>query len=478
MAADPRPDRTDPPETLGIGAPVPPRPGPRPLNDDSALTGLQALLKVEATARDLAKIDELQFLIANETRKLTKARQVFVLRNTGKMRLVAISGLPAVDRNSPIVRGIEEVMAALAGKSDFGDMQQFTLADHDAGKEGFLARYPYESLLWLPFRIHCGPVIGGMLLASERTWNDGECLIARRLAGAFGHAYAMLQVEDSAFKRLTDRYSKYRKVAAVSLVALLAVLALPVQMTALAPMEITPAEPYIIAAPIDGVIADVLVLPNDQVAADQTIVKFEDTDLRNRVEVAEREVLVAEAREKKARQQAFDDVQGRHDLGLTVAEYALKTAELQFAREMFDRTTLKAPRDGVAIFADRQELLGKPVELGERIMQIADPSKIEVSVDVAVQDSIVLQPGAQVKVFLDSDPTSALEAKVKSADYQARVTPGNNLAFRVVAELSDPEAGQPRLGARGTAQLYGERVPLAFYLFRRPLSALRQWVGI
>ena len=41
---------------------------------------LLALLKVEADARDAASERDLVFLIANETRKLTRARQIFVLR--------------------------------------------------------------------------------------------------------------------------------------------------------------------------------------------------------------------------------------------------------------------------------------------------------------------------------------------------------------------------------------------------------------
>ncbi len=52
------------------------------------------------------------------------------------------------------------------------------------------------------------------------------------------------------------------------------------------------------------------------------------------------------------------------------------------------------------------------------------------------------------------------------------------LAFRVIADLAATDTPPPRLGARGTAQLFGDRVPLGFYLFRRPISALRQRIGL
>ena len=36
----------------------------------------------------------------------------------------------------------------------------------------------------------------------------------------------------------------------------------------------------------------------------------------------------------------------------------------------------------------------------------------------------------------------------------------------------------PRIGLRGTAKVYAKRVPLAVYLFRRPLAALRKTLGL
>ena len=445
---------------------------------DDANAGLRALLNIEAASREARTPQVLQFLFANETRKLTRARQVFVFRSMGGMRLVTISGLHAVDRSAPVVRGIENVVAALGGAVGHEEIRQFDLADYEAEEEDFLTRYPYQKLLWIPLQVHGSDVLGGMLLASEQIWNEADIIIAKRMAATFAHALAFILVESRIVSRLAHKFINRRKAALAVIIGVLLAMAIPVPMTALAPLEITPRDPFIVAAPIEGVIEEVLVAPNEKVKEGQPIVRFEDTTLRNNLEVAERQVLVAEARLKKASQLAFDDMRGRHELGLAMAEHALKTAELNFAREMFDRATVKAPRRGIAIYSDRQELIGKPVSLGERIMQVADPTHIEVAIEVDVGDAIVLKPGARVKIFLDSDPLFPREAKVEFADYQARITPGSALAFHVVARLTDTDADIPRLGARGTAQLYGEDVPLALYLFRRPLSALRQWIGL
>jgi len=71
----------------------------------------------------------------------------------------------------------------------------------------------------------------------------------------------------------------------------------------------------------------------------------------------------------------------------------------------------------------------------------------------------------------------SFEATVSRASYHAEVLPGDVLAYRVTAELAavDPRL---RIGWQGSAKVYGERGPLAFLLFRRPFTAVRQLIGV
>ena len=87
---------------------------------------------------------------------------------------------------------------------------------------------------------------------------------------------------------------------------------------------------------------------------------------------------------------------------------------------------------------------------------------------------MALNRGSRVKLWLDAQPLWAIEGKVKYASYQARQTAEGILAFAVLAE---PVSDRPRIGSRGTAKLYGERVPLFYSLLKRPIASLRQTVG-
>ncbi|MCY1380047.1 hypothetical protein D9M69_678280 [compost metagenome] len=50
------------------------------------------------------------------------------------------------------------------------------------------------------------------------------------------------------------------------------------------------------------------------------------------------------------------------------------------------------------------------------------------------------------------------------------------MAYRVRGRLADE--GRAHIGLRGVAKVYGEWQPIAYWLLRRPLGALRQWVGL
>jgi hypothetical protein len=443
--------------------------------EGGASAGLLALLNIEAEARNVSTPGELHFLIAGETRKLTRSRQVFVFLLGHQERLVleVISGLPAVDRSSPLVLTFESLMERLKQDQDLSKPKEFEFGAYCGPGNDSAASYPFTSLLWLPFLTRAGSVMGGMLLTREQPWTEADVVVGTRLSQTFAHALRELaSVPRWSLRKLLGR----KLLVGLSIAAGIA-LCLPITMTILAPFEVGPLGGFVVAAPIEGIIEEIAVDPNSTVVENQLLVRFNSTLLKNRFEVAEREVLVADARLKKSTQVAFEDEQGRHDLGVLISELQLKTAERDFAKDMLERSQVRAARSGIAVFADKKQFIGRPVSTGERIMEIADPRQVEALVDVPVGDAIVLKSGARVKLFLDSDPLRPREAVISLADYLARVRPGNQISFRVVATL-EGEGVPPRLGARGTAQIYGESVPLAFFLFRRPLTALRQWTGL
>lgn len=468
-----QPQQTGAPVQVAQKMAAPQRAGPA----DNQSAALLALLRVEQEARDAVNERELVLLMVNETRKLTRARQIFIAMPgpTGSLQIEGVSSIPVIDRDAPLVAFFERLArtAAKAPKSD----EITPLEMPPEGEDEAADSYPFRKLVWVPLRHGGGPLRGALILAREDAWSDKELIIAKRLSQTYAHALRALKGRDPASLRRILRSHRWHVAAVVTIFALLLFVRVPI--SALAPVEIRPRDPFIVAAPIDGVIEDIVVEPNQKVAKDDLLVKLADTTLRNRFEVAEREVQVARARLKQSNQIAFTDPRGMHEIGISRAELALKLAERDFARDLLQKTEIRAQRDGLAIYSDKHELLGRPIAVGERILEVADASVIEARIELPVADAIALSPGAAVRLFLDSDPLRPWNAKVRRADYKAKVGDTDVVAFRVIAEIEPAANGaMPRLGVRGTAQVSGNDVPLGFYLFRRPITAVRQWVGL
>jgi hypothetical protein len=159
------------------------------------------------------------------------------------------------------------------------------------------------------------------------------------------------------------------------------------------------------------------------------------------------------------------------------ARVAQASAEVDYLQGLLDRIAVRADREGIVIVPNINELVGKPVRLGERLVTLADPNAVEIEAWLPVENNIPLQPGGSLSLYLNIAPDQVLRGHIRNIDYQAQMSPGGVLAFRVIADL-EKAASPPRIGLRGTVRLEGEDVSLYFLIFRRPWAAIRPWLGI
>ncbi|MEM1039275.1 MAG: HlyD family efflux transporter periplasmic adaptor subunit [Pseudomonadota bacterium] len=448
---------------------------------------LETLLAVEGDLRHCESVVELEYRIANDLMRVFPAQKVFVVRRRKtfrmKMRMAAITSLSSFDRNAPAVVKLETyferlaITAAKRGEEDRLQPLAFSTRNGDVTnpeQRGLIADLPDLSGALLPFYDRRGHLhAAAIVLAPTDLVAENRPLLAR-LGTAVGHAWLSLLPKPL-------RFVPGRRAGLVlGAMGVLAVFAMfiPVPMTALAPVSIVPKSPHVIAAPIDGVVDEILVDANSVVRAGQPLFRYVDTTLRSGLTLAEQRMEVATAKLKTARQNAFGDGLGRKDMAILEAELDLARSELDFAKLQYSKVIVRASRDGVAVFDKKSDWQGKPVSVGERVIEIADTGSVEAKIDLPVSDSIVLNQGASVRLFLDANPLAPIEGRVTAAGYRALAGEGGAVSFDVRAGLSNELTRLPRIGARGTAQIYGETVSLGFYLFRRPISAARQWLGI
>lgn len=451
---------------------------------DPGQAGLQALLGIEAEARAAANRADLLRSLSNAPRRLLGYRQSMVLMagRAGQLKVEAVTSLAAVDRSSPLIRWVEGLGTRAIESADGMAPTTFQLPAHCDPRDPDTQTFPFKHFMLVPIIASRpgGPKerIGVWLCARERPWDDGEMAVAGRMAATYAHALGALQTGSASLRGAGGKSSRkaWWVIRSLALVALVLGAFMPVPLSTLAPVEVSASDAKIVAAGMEGIVSEVLVSPGDEVAKDQVLLRLDDVDLTNRLNVAERNIEVAEAKLWRANQAAFGSADAKRELAIARSELRVAQAERKALVTERERAVVRAPTAGLAIFKDKRDLVGKPVVTGEKLMQVASPVNPDFRIDLPVADVMLLQIGAPVRVFLDSDPLHAIEANLTQTSYHARATGEGVLAYRLTATPTNGE--EPlRVGARGSAKLIGDDVPLYFYLLRRPIAAVRQWTG-
>jgi len=432
-------------------------------------------LQLEQAARQAETVEALRYTMVNDLRRLVQYRQAALIldRGEGSAQVAAVSGVAVPEPDAPYIRWLTGLGQHLLTRDHAGTWRTLGAADVPGISGTEWPQWSAAEGLWCPLSDRDGTLMGGLWLARDQPWQPAETALLERLCGCYAHAWQALS-GNRRRRRLPGRWR--RRLTWVAAALALGALAIPVSQSALAPAEVVAQDPLVVAAPLDGVIARFHVSPNQPVEPGQPLFDFDDTTLTAQMAAAERSLGITQAELQQARQGAMIDRKQAAQVALLEAQLRLRQVDLDYARSLLARVTVKAERAGVAVFPDANDWIGRPVTTGQRILQLADPERTELRLSVAVRDAVVLAPGAPVTLFLDVAPLEPIHAAVIAAAYEAEMPPSGVLSYRVRAAF-DPARPPPRLGLQGTARLSGEPVPLAVYLFRRPIASARQTLG-
>lgn len=443
---------------------------------------LVRLLDLSRRARQAADAAELSFLAVNDTHALCAYRQAALWFSGAGIE--ALSGVVEPETNAPYTQWLDRTCRFL------GDEHRTATAIAASALPSELAGEWGEWLpphgLWLPFGTDGGEGRGGLLLAAERPWPEEAVVLLQEWMDVWHHAWlARMRSEPwkwMNWKQLlrgapdkSDVPWWKRRGAKISAAILLAML-FPVRLSVLAPGELVPSKPVVIRAPVDGVIGQFNVEPNQSVKAGQLLFTFDEASVATRRDVAEQAVAAAEVEYRQYAQQALSDPRSKAQLAQLLSKVAEKRAEADYYKDQYERSRVVAPEGGIALFDDPSEWTGKAVQTGERIMRIAVPGDVEIEAWLPIGDAIPLADHADAHLYLASRPLSSLNAKVRYVAHDAVARPDGTYAYRVRASLT--QGTDQRVGLKGTVKLSGHRVPLIYWMLRRPLAAIRQALGI
>jgi len=432
---------------------------------------LLTLIELGQRARAAATTAELGFLLVNDTRALLAYRQAALWLSDGGVR--ALSGVVSVDGNVPYAQWLQRLGRHLSSTHTSDAPLAIDINALPAEISAEWAEWLPAYATWLPL-----PAVGGgVLLGAEHPLAPELNPLLSEWRDIWQHAWLALQrpARWTPWAKRTGSGLRWRRYA-IGAAIVLGVLCFPVRLTVLAQGELVPANPATIRAPLDGVIADFSVRPNQSVNPGEVLFTFDQAPLDSRLAVAREALTTARAEYRQASQMMLNDPQARAQISTLLGKIAEKEAQATFLQGQSERSRVLAPSAGIVLLDDPSEWIGRPVQTGEKILQVAAANEVEIEAWIPIGDAIPLADRAPLQLYLAASPLTSLEGTIRYMSHRATARPDGSFAYRVRATLVTPS--DQRIGLKGTVKLYGDQVPLAYWVLRRPLAAVRQFLAI
>lgn len=413
---------------------------------------------------------EVLFVLVNEARNVLPYEfAVFLPARQAPDAELTFSGIAKADKNAPCVqflRRLEQVWEP--------DTHLLQAADVPAALRQEWAQWLPPYVLVCAVFFQEGDVAGHLVLGRTQEWAQHDVVMAGRLVKIAGAMLRTLRRPGFATRvRMMFRMSPVW----VATLVLLGLSLIPVSSAVLGLGEVVPLDPTVIRSPVDGIVQRMAVEPFQNVAAGDGLVVFEQLKIDNQIQVARENLASAEEAVRQAQQGALfmmDSVLRLPELEVRREE---ARTELAYLTELKKRMNVAAQGPGIALIDNYPSWAGRAVSMGERLLTIADPSRMEVKIWVPAADAALLRVGDSAHLYLNLTPNTPIKATVRSIGYQPRESPKAVLAYEVLATI-DQGVPEMRIGYFGTGRIFGEKMPLGFYLLRRPLAITRMWLGV
>ena len=186
--------------------------------------------------------------------------------------------------------------------------------------------------------------------------------------------------------------------------------------------------------------------------AEVAVAKAEESFSPLEVELREKQLVVAEATLAKA-EEDLAELEGSVDpleVALREAELASAQATLDTAVQRLEDATLQAPMAGIISLVNVEA--GRTLNANTTVVEIVDPSAVEVDGVVDEIDVLSIQQGARAEVTLDALPGEALEGTVSDIG-SAAIGQQGVVSYPIRILLQVPAGVELREGLTATANI-------------------------
>jgi len=419
------------------------------------------------------------FIVLNDTVNLVQYDRALLWNfEKSKPKLMGISGQAKFDPKSELAQKWDRLMKLILDPEKPAILHGWNFAKEDKiwvelqGKSN-------TTVLWLPV-VDDNKLILGLWLElwhykSEPPPPQEEAL---HLLSNF-----LMPVVAASWKKLSPRFS-FGKMTMTSKQLFIIFFALffvlvfvRVPLRVVAPCEVVPQDPLVIAAPLDGIIEEVVVDPGEEVKEGDVLFEYDKNVPLQELNIAKRQVDIAESELNRAINLGHSNPERRAEVAILKLKLDKDRLTLNLAEYEASQLTVRSPEDGIVILDNPDEWRGKPVQVGETVMEVTNPAQTKVKIWIPESDNIWINPEEPVNIILNVRPGETEKARLIYIANVSTINDQNIPSFIAEAEWIDSQPDM-KMGLKGTAILYGREVTLFYFLFRKPWYAFRYYVGI
>ena len=433
---------------------------------------LAAINRLTLKVMSVQNMDALIFTMLNDTIQILPYSQAVLWKiNKDQVDLVGVSGQAGVNPKAIIAKKWGKVIQEMPDKG-IAHVIPRAVIEKERPEIPYLKSVEAASILWLPIYVK-GELKAGLWLErwTGKQWLDDEIELLKFLMKSYGAAWDKFTYHIDVKKILT----KPAFLGFLGLLLLASFVRVPLRVVA--PAEIVPKDPYLITAPLLGVIKQVDVVQGQEVKKGDLLFQYNKEVPLQDLQIAQKNVTIAEAELSTAMSQAFKDKKALADTATLENKLRKELIGLELAKYNATFVEYRSPVDGTVMIDDPDTWRGNPVKIGEKIMMIAKTGQIEVKIWIPEADNIPLDPNLPIKIFLNIDPNTNYEAKLVRISDFTQMSDKQISSFVAEADFLE-QSHELKVGLKGTAVLYGQNVSLFYLVIRRPWSTVRTYLGI
>jgi hypothetical protein len=410
------------------------------------------------------------FLMLNDTLQVVRYDRAVLWEIDDKKRcsLLGISGEAHVDPKTALAQHLKEIVNKISPIEQAQILSQELL-------EPFIKNQGHEnaSVVWLPIKSNDKLKLGLWLERWDGPkWQYDEIEILTFLMQNYGAAW------DKFENRTYFSFKPLKKPIYGFLLALfLLTFIIRIPLRIVAPCEVVPTDPILITAPLKGIIQNITVEPGQRVKTGDVLFEYDKKVPMDELQIMVKQVNIIQAEMQRALGLARKDPNSRAELGVLQEKLSKERKNLEAARNKANKLVVTSPIDGVTIIQDPDQWRGNPVEVGEKVMMVSDPDKNKVRIWIPEEDNVEINPDYDVRVILNVHPDVTYYAKIHYIASSITMSESNVPSFLAEANWIDGNPEGVKLGLKGTAILYGDKVSVIYWVLRKPWMFIRRSIG-